>query len=130
MATGMERMSLTMTSQRLMVESLLLELRRNPPATLSLKLVKGYGSVSSAEECGDMCSMCPGNDQGGLVLRGFMYYGQCNDCECLVDFDSNGFDKTVCEGAYFAYDANEGSGEIVNTTPSPTVQCWKVSSPS
>eukprot|EP00985_Skeletonema_marinoi_P016739 scaffold9033_cov120-Skeletonema_marinoi.AAC.1 len=89
-----------------------------------------YGSVSSAEECGDMCSMCPGNDQGGLVLRGFMYFGQCNECECLVDFDSNGFDKTVCEGADFAYDANEGSGEIVNTTPFPDVQCWKVSSPS
>ena len=100
-----------------------------------------YASVSSAEECGNMCSMCPGNDQGGLVLRGFIYYGQFNDCKfgdcdeqfndcvCVVDF-GNSFDKTVCAGAADSYDVYEGSGEIVNTVPEPGVQCWKVSSPS
>eukprot|EP00577_Skeletonema_sp_RCC1716_P017978 CAMPEP_0113418646 /NCGR_PEP_ID=MMETSP0013_2-20120614/26326_1 /TAXON_ID=2843 ORGANISM="Skeletonema costatum, Strain 1716" /NCGR_SAMPLE_ID=MMETSP0013_2 /ASSEMBLY_ACC=CAM_ASM_000158 /LENGTH=246 /DNA_ID=CAMNT_0000305913 /DNA_START=81 /DNA_END=821 /DNA_ORIENTATION=- /assembly_acc=CAM_ASM_000158 len=89
----------------------------------------GYVSVSSAEECGDKCSMCPGNDQGGLVLRGFNY-DRAGTCYCLVDFDSNGFEKTVCAGADFASDTNKGSGEIVNTSPRPGVQCWKVSSPS
>ena len=90
----------------------------------------GYGGVSSAEECGVMCSMCPGNNQDGLVLRGFNYLGQSNNCVCLVDF-GNSFDETLCEGAIFAYDAFLGSGEIVNTVPSyPGIECWKVSSPS
>eukprot|EP00985_Skeletonema_marinoi_P019484 scaffold11183_cov161-Skeletonema_marinoi.AAC.1 len=102
-----------------------------------------YASVSSAEECGNMCSMCPGNDQGGLVLRGFIYYGQFNDCKfgdcdeqfndcvCVVDFGIS-FDETLCEGADFAADVlYEGSGEIVNTVRScPGFECWKVSSPS
>ena len=89
-----------------------------------------YVGVSSAEECGVMCSNCPGNDQGGLVLRGFKYLGQFNECYCLVDFGIS-FDKTLCAGAIFAYDALLGSGEIVNTVPSyPGIECWKVSSPS
>jgi hypothetical protein len=91
-----------------------------------------YGSVSSAEECGDMCSKCPGNDQGGLVLRGFNYRSS-NFCDCLVDFVSISFDETLCEdeGATFADDANGGSGEIVNTSPPKGGdECWKVSSPS
>ena len=85
--------------------------------------------VSSAEDCGVMCSMCPGNNQGGLVLRGFEYFGPFNVCTCLVDFGIS-FDKTLCAGAIFAYDAFLGSGEIVNTVPSSGNECWKVSSPS
>ena len=88
-----------------------------------------YDGVSSAEECGVMCSMCPGNNQDGLVLRGFNYLGQSSNCVCLVDF-GNSFDETLCEGAIFAYDAFLGSGEIVNTVPSSGNECWKVSSPS
>eukprot|EP00985_Skeletonema_marinoi_P014290 scaffold7217_cov139-Skeletonema_marinoi.AAC.1 len=92
-----------------------------------------YDGVSSAVECGNMCSMCPGNNQDGLVLRGFSYWeylGSGKKCDCLVDFDSNGFEKELCEGADSAYDANKGSGEIVNTPPQPGFECWKVSSPS
>eukprot|EP00577_Skeletonema_sp_RCC1716_P026190 CAMPEP_0113402052 /NCGR_PEP_ID=MMETSP0013_2-20120614/17044_1 /TAXON_ID=2843 ORGANISM="Skeletonema costatum, Strain 1716" /NCGR_SAMPLE_ID=MMETSP0013_2 /ASSEMBLY_ACC=CAM_ASM_000158 /LENGTH=169 /DNA_ID=CAMNT_0000287349 /DNA_START=397 /DNA_END=906 /DNA_ORIENTATION=- /assembly_acc=CAM_ASM_000158 len=90
----------------------------------------GYNGVSSAEECGVMCSNCPGNNQGGLVLRGFEYLGSGNECYCLVDFGIS-FDETLCEGADFAADDfDEGSGEIVNTTPFGGYDCWKVSSPS
>jgi hypothetical protein len=92
----------------------------------------GYEGVNSAEECGDMCSKCPGNDQGGLVLRGFEYF-QGKFCACLVDFVSIGIDVTLCAGedATFANDGVEGSGEIVNTQPSKQgAECWKVSSPS
>uniref|UniRef100_A0A7S2KVW0 Uncharacterized protein n=1 Tax=Skeletonema marinoi TaxID=267567 RepID=A0A7S2KVW0_9STRA len=89
-----------------------------------------YGSVSSAEDCGVMCSNCPGNDQDGLVLRGFIYYGpQFNLCDCLVDVGIS-FEKELCEGATGAIDTLLGSGEIVNTQPQLGVQCWKVSSPS
>mmetsp|Transcript_34811 Transcript_34811/g.52153 ORF Transcript_34811/g.52153 Transcript_34811/m.52153 type:complete len:171 (+) Transcript_34811:286-798(+) len=88
-----------------------------------------YGSVISAEECGKMCSKCPGNDQGGgLVLRGFNYNpGKGNACVCLMDFQGQGI---MCEGATGANFVNGGSGEIVNTSPAPSNQCWKVSSPS
>eukprot|EP00577_Skeletonema_sp_RCC1716_P023053 CAMPEP_0113418572 /NCGR_PEP_ID=MMETSP0013_2-20120614/26283_1 /TAXON_ID=2843 ORGANISM="Skeletonema costatum, Strain 1716" /NCGR_SAMPLE_ID=MMETSP0013_2 /ASSEMBLY_ACC=CAM_ASM_000158 /LENGTH=137 /DNA_ID=CAMNT_0000305827 /DNA_START=107 /DNA_END=520 /DNA_ORIENTATION=+ /assembly_acc=CAM_ASM_000158 len=86
--------------------------------------------VSSAEDCGVMCSNCPGNNQDGLVLRGFQYFGPGNVCDCLVDFGIS-FEKELCEGAAGAADDEyEGSGEIVNTLPLPGVQCWKVSSPS
>jgi len=44
--------------------------------------------ASSAEECGESCSNCPGNGQKkDLVLRGFEYVRQYGTCYCLVDSD-------------------------------------------
>ena len=82
--------------------------------------------VSSAEECGDICSKCPGNDQKDLVLRGFEYNPYV--CACLVDFGIS-FDVTLCAGADGADPTYEGSGVIVNTRPEPKggIGCWKVS---
>jgi len=91
--------------------------------------------ASSAEECGESCSNCPGNGQKkDLVLRGFEYVRQYGTCYCLVDSDIS-FPLTFCsnEGALQALSGviggQSGSGEIMNTASlNGSDQCWKVSS--
>eukprot|EP00984_Skeletonema_dohrnii_P014568 scaffold6143_cov147-Skeletonema_dohrnii-CCMP3373.AAC.1 len=88
--------------------------------------------ASSAEECGELCSKCPGNGQKDLVLRGFDYIGSNSICLCLVDSGIS-FDKTVCEdeGATDDNSLLPGSGEVMTRKPSDPFdgeQCWKGSS--
>jgi len=109
----------------------------------------GYRYQVSAEECGEVCSECPGKGQEGLVLRGFQMaiYPDSNpdvdvnsECFCLVD--ANSIDPTFdfnemmgeCNGAEFWHGENpgdgvsEGIGEIASFDYNQNLECWKVSS--
>eukprot|EP00984_Skeletonema_dohrnii_P004631 scaffold1635_cov124-Skeletonema_dohrnii-CCMP3373.AAC.5 len=109
----------------------------------------GYRYQVSAEECGEVCSECPGKGQEGLVLRGFQMaiYPDSNpdvdvnsECFCLVD--ANSIDPTFdfsemmgeCNGAVFWHGENpgdgvsEGIGEIESFSYNKNSECWKVSS--
>lgn len=112
----------------------------------------GYRYQVSAEECGEVCSECPGKGQEGLVLRGFQMaiYPNSNpdvdvnsECFCLVD--ANSIDPTfdfnemirpagVCNSAVFWHGENpgdgvsEGIGEIESFSYNRNLECWKVSS--
>ncbi len=102
----------------------------------------GYFHVD-AKECAELCAACPGEGQGGLVLRGFeieVFTADplTSECYCQVEKSSistvESFENIatgVCNAQiYSANYFRVGTGEIASVVNSPPQECWKVSSKS
>ncbi len=88
-------------------------------------------SLSSAAECANHCTSCPGQGQGSLVLLGFSYTP--GSCYCHVDQDA-ALTHPSC-GGISCPSANSfacnfsGTGEIASTSSDPGFECMKVADP-